>query len=153
MRAEAATPLATLGWVHCGLLVLLAAAGSWLWRRTQSNNLRRTPTWDCGYAAPTARMQYSSGSFAGLAAGWFWWILRPVRTLRRPRGHFPAHALWLERVPETMLERVFMPAGARVMQVSTAVRRFQHGRLSAYIFYVVAGLAALGILVLWDSLP
>ncbi|MEI6654992.1 MAG: proton-conducting transporter membrane subunit [Verrucomicrobiota bacterium] len=152
VSADAAAPLATLGRVHLGLLVLLAAAGCLLWRKVRSNNLRRGPTWDCGYAAPTARMQYSSGSFAGLAADWFWWILRPLRTLRRARGHFPARALWLERVPDTMLERVLLPAGARVMQVSTAVRRLQHGRLSAYILYVVAGLAALGILVLLESL-
>ena len=152
MSFEAAAPLATLGWVHLGLAAMLATAGIFLWRKVRANNLRRGPTWDCGYAAPTARMQYSSGSFAGLAAGWFGWILRPVRSLRRPRGHFPGHSLRLERVPETVLERVLVPAGARVMQVSTAVRRLQHGRLSAYILYVVAGLAALGVLVIMESL-
>ena len=26
-------------------------------------------TWDCGYAAPTARMQYSASSFADLLVG------------------------------------------------------------------------------------
>ena len=35
-------------------------------------------------------MQYTSGSFAGIAAGWFAWILQPERKMRRPRGHFPA---------------------------------------------------------------
>lgn len=146
-------PLATLGWVNLGLAATLAAAGSWLWRKVRANNLRRAPTWDCGYGVPSAKMQYTSGSFAGLAAGWFGWVLRPVRTLRRVRGHFPAHALRLERVPETVLERVVFPAGGYVMEVSTAVRRLQHGRLSAYILYVVAGLAALGVLVFMESLP
>jgi hydrogenase-4 component B len=150
--AQAAVPLATLGWVHLGLALLIAAAGALLWSKARANNLRRGPTWDCGYAAPTARMQYSSGSFGGLAAGWFAWILRPARTMRRARGHFPSHALRLERVPETILERVLVPVGARVMQVSTAVRRLQHGRLSAYILYVVAALAALGVLVLMESM-
>jgi hydrogenase-4 component B len=55
-------------------------------------------------------------------------------------------------VPETILERVLVPVGARVMQVSTAVRRLQHGHLSAYILYVVAALAALGVLVLMESM-
>jgi len=126
-----AVPLATLGWVQLGFAVLITAAATLLWRKVRANPLRRGPTWDCGYAAPTARMQYSSGSFAGLAAGWFSWVLQPARTLRRPRGYFPAAAIRLERVPETMLERVLQPAAARVMQVSTAVRRLQHGRLSA----------------------
>ncbi|MEI7911494.1 MAG: proton-conducting transporter membrane subunit [Verrucomicrobiota bacterium] len=151
--AAAAVPLAKLGWAQLGLAALMAAAGTFLWRKVRTNNLRRGPTWDCGYAAPSARMQYTSGSFGGLAAGWFSWVLRPLRTLRRPRGHFPLHAIRLERVPETVLERVIQPASARVMQLSTAVRRLQHGRLSAYILYVVAGLAALGTLVIMESLP
>ena len=151
--AEAPAPLLTLGIVHIALAVLIAAAGFLLWRKVRANGLRRGLTWDCGYAAPSAKMQYTSGSFAGLAAGWFEWILRPVRKLRRPRGHFPADALRLEHVPETVLERVITPAGEIIMRVSTAVRRLQHGRLPAYILYVVAGLAALGVLVLFGSTP
>ena len=76
------------------------------------------------------------------------WVLQPERKLRRPRGHFPAEAIRLERVPETVLERIIAPVGAAIMQVSTAVRRLQHGRLQFYILYVVAGLIALGVLVL-----
>ena len=151
--ADVPVPLCTLGWVQVGLAVVIAAAGGVLWRKVRASRLRRGPTWDCGYAAPTARMQYSSGSFAGVAAGWFWWILRPARTLHRPRGYFPAGAIHLERVPETVLEQVLQPLGVRVMQVSTAVRRLQHGRLSAYILYVVVGLATLGVLVLIESMP
>ena len=150
---EVPAPLCLLGWVHVGLAVVIAAAGGLLWRKVRTNRLRRGPTWDCAYAAPTARMQYSSGSFAGMAAGWFWWILRPTRTLRRPRGYFPVAALRLERVPETVLEQVILPLGVRVMQVSTAVRHLQHGRLSAYILYVVVGLATLAVLVLIESRP
>ena len=151
--AEVPVSLFTLGWVHLGLVVLIASAAGWLWCKVRSNGLRRGPTWDCGYAAPSARMQYSSGSFAGIAAGWFCWILRPARRLRRPRGHFPASAILLERTPETVLEQLLLPLAARVMRVSTAVRRLQHGRLSAYILYVVAGLAALSVLVLIESMP
>jgi hydrogenase-4 component B len=33
------------------------------------------------------------------------------------------------------------------MHISTAVRRLQHGRVQAYILYLLAGLAALAILV------
>ncbi len=93
-------------------------------------------------------MQYTSASFAGITSGWFGWILRPERKVRRPRGYFPAEAIRLERVPETVLEHVIDPVGAVVLHVSTAVRRLQHGRLQFYILYVVAGLIALGMLVM-----
>jgi hydrogenase-4 component B len=150
---ETTAPLSTLGSVHLALGALLVTAGAVLGWRARSNGLRRGPTWDCGYAAPTARMQYTSGSFAGLAAGWFTWILRPMRKLRRPRGIFPDEAIHLERFPETVLERVAAPVGAWFIRLSTAVRRLQHGRLQAYILYVVAGLVALAILVLLGGLP
>ena len=54
----------------------------------------------------------------------------------------------MERVPETVLERIIAPVAAAIMRVSTAVRRLQHGRLQFYILYVVAGLMAVGVLVL-----
>jgi hydrogenase-4 component B len=146
--AETPAPLATLGAVHLALAILVLAAAAWLWRRAHASGLRRGLTWDCGYATPAARMQYTSASFAGIASGWFRWLLQPERKIRRPRGHFPAEAIRLERVPETVLERILGPVSVVIMQVSTAVRRLQHGRLQFYILYVVAGLIALGILVL-----
>ncbi len=145
---ETPAPLVTLGAVHVGLVILILAAAAWLWRKAHAHSLRRGLTWDCGYAMPTARMQYTSASFAGIGSRWFRWILQPERELRRPRGPFPAEAIRLERVPETVLERIIAPAGAAIMQVSTSVRRLQHGRLQFYILYVVAGLIALGVLVM-----
>jgi hydrogenase-4 component B len=126
------------------LLGLLAAA--LLWRRVRRNGLSRAVTWDCGYAAPTARMQYTAGSFAGIITGWFAWILRPERHAKLPEGNFPAHAHFAEHTPETVLEKVVEPTGRFVMAVSTAVRRLQHGRLQAYLLYLLLGVIALALL-------
>lgn len=145
--------LATLGSVQLVLAFLLALGGLWLWRRVQHNGWRRGLTWDCAYAAPTARMQYTGGSLADLAGQWFAWLYRPERQLRRPRGVFPTAAFRVARVPETVLERVLGPAGDAVMLVSTQVRRLQHGRLQFYILYLVVGLAALVGLVLLGGNP
>ena len=43
------------------------------------------------------------------------------------------------------------PAGTVVMRVSTAVRRLQHGRMQAYILYLVLGVAALAALVVMGA--
>lgn len=145
---ETPAPLTTLGSVHLALAILVLLAAVWLWRKSRANGLARGLTWDCGYATPAARMQYTSASFGGIVAGWFGWVLQPERKMRRPRGHFPTEAIRLERVPETVLERVIGPVGAVILQVSTAVRRLQHGRLQFYILYVLAGLIALGVLVM-----
>jgi hydrogenase-4 component B len=140
-------PLATLGPVQLALAVALASGAALLWLAVRRRGLRRAPTWDCGYAAPSPRMQYSSGSFAGIAGGWFAWVLLPVRRIRRPRSPFPGAAILLERLPETVLERAIEPAARAILHVSTAVRRLQHGRLQYYIAYIVVGLSALGTLV------
>jgi hydrogenase-4 component B len=145
---ETPAPLATLGSAQVALAVLALAAATWLWRSAHANSFRRGLTWDCGYATPSARMQYVSASFAAIAAGWFRWVLQPERKLRRPRGLFPAEAIRLERVPETVLERVIGPVGSVILAAATSVRRLQHGRLQFYVLYVVAGLIALGLLVI-----
>ena len=141
-------PLIMLGSIQVAVALLGCAAGVGLWQKARGNGLRRALTWDCGYAAPTARMQYTSGSFAGLATGWFVWLLQPECKLRRPRGPLPVAASRVERVPETVLERLLTPISDIVMVVSDATRRLQHGGLQAYILYVVAGLVAVGMLVL-----
>ncbi|HRI11708.1 MAG TPA: proton-conducting transporter membrane subunit [Verrucomicrobiota bacterium] len=145
---EAPVPLATLGSVQVTLAILLLVVATALWRKAHANGLQRGLTWDCGYAAPSARMQYVSASFAAIVSGWFRWMLQPERKIRRPRGLFPKEALRLERVPETVLERIIGPVGAVVLQVSSSARRLQHGRLQFYILYVVGGLLVLGVVVI-----
>ncbi len=147
--ADASPPvsLTAIGAAQAALAVLACGAGACLWWKAHANGLRRGLTWDCGYAAPAARMQYTSGSFGGLASGWFVWLLQPERKIRRPRGPLPGSASRIERIPETVLERVIAPVGGVIMRASAAARRLQHGRLQAYIVYVVAALLAVGILV------
>jgi hydrogenase-4 component B len=148
--AAAAPPpsLAVLGGAN-GALAAAAVAGALLLARVARRaGRRRTGTWDCGYAAPSARMQYTAGSFAGIITEWFAWILRPQRHEERPEAVFPPHASFAEHTPETVLEQVVEPAGALVMRVSAAVRRLQHGRLQAYVLYIIAGVVALAGLVM-----
>jgi hydrogenase-4 component B len=96
-------------------------------------------------------MQYTAGSFAGIITGWFAWILRPQRHTHIPKENFPAHGSFVEHTPETVLELVIGPAAAVVMRISAGVRHLQHGRLQAYIFYLLLGLAALALLALFGG--
>ncbi len=137
-----------MGWFHLALAVVAALAARALWLQVMRNGLARGVTWDCGYAAPSPRMQYTAGSFAGIITEWFGWILRPRRHAHLPQGPFPARASFAQHTPETVLEYLVVPAGEGVLRVSTAVRRLQHGRLQAYILYMLAGLAALAILAI-----
>ncbi len=140
--------LTTLGLFHVALAALAAVAAAWLWRRAHRGGWARAGTWDCGYAAPTARMQYTAGSFASIITEWFAWILRPERHAHRPEEAFPRRAAFEEHTPETVLERVIQPCARLVMWLSGGARRLQHGRTHAYILYLILGLAAVAVLTL-----
>ena len=146
--APAPESLKTLGFLHVALAVAAVAGAVWLWRRAHRHGWARRPTWDCGYTAPTPRMQYTAGSFAGTITEWFAWILLPERHEHRPVEAFPAHADFAEHTPETVLERVIEPAARLVMWVSGVARRLQHGRTHAYILYLIIGLAAVAVMTL-----
>lgn len=148
VRAEVPASLNVLGGCHLALAILAGFAVVMLGRRVRENGVTRTGTWDCGYAAPTARMQYTAGSFAEIITGWFAWILRPVRQVAEVTGFFPARASHSVHTPETVLEHVVEPVGEGVLQAASAVRKLQHGRLQFYILYVIAGIVALMLLVL-----
>jgi hydrogenase-4 component B len=136
-------PLAALGLAHLALAAVATIAAWGLWRRVRIRGFKRALTWDCGYAAPTARMQYTAGSFAGVITEWFAFILRPERHEHRLDELFPVSASRTEHTPETVLERVVEPVGRIVMRVSRTVRRLQHGRVQSYVFYILVVLAAL----------
>jgi hydrogenase-4 component B len=146
--AETSASLATLGFVHVVLALLAAAAGAGLWWRARRGAWRRASTWGCGFAAPTARMQYTAGSFAAIITEWFGWILQPARHATPPVETFPGAASFAEHTPETVLERIVEPVGRAILRVALAARALQHGRVQAYILYLVVGIAALAGVVL-----
>ena len=143
--------LVTLGWTQLAVAASVAVAAVTLWFRARANGMRRALTWDCGYAAPTARMQYTAGSFAALVVGWFGWVLQPERRLHWPRGPLPRQADFAERIPETVLEKVIGPVAGVVMIASAWARQRQQGRLPDYILYLVVALAVMGTLVFFGA--
>jgi NADH:ubiquinone oxidoreductase subunit 5 (subunit L)/multisubunit Na+/H+ antiporter MnhA subunit len=107
---------------------------SWIWPRRDAAS---TETWACGYASPTARMQYTSSSFAAplLAA---WSGVSGIRKHRTPVS-FSTHAL------EPVLDGVLRPAW-RVLRASAAwFHPIQRGRLSHYLLYI--GVAVVSLLL------
>jgi hydrogenase-4 component B len=138
--------LVPLGAAHAALAILaLPLAG--LSMQTLRSRRNRAVTWDCGYAEPGARMQYTAGSFASTITGWFSWILRPSVHTDFPDVLFPARASRSEHTPDTVLEMVVKPAGSAILNLSDQTRVFQQGRTQIYILYLCAALLALSVAV------
>jgi hydrogenase-4 component B len=145
--ASASVPaLAGLGLLLPLLLTALVVAAAVLARRVRPWAAPRRPTWDCGYALPTPRMQSSAGSFAAIAVAWFAAVLRPERRVHTPDEVLARRQELDERFPEVVLERIVQPISAAVSKLANGVRRLQHGRAQTYLVYVLVGLLMIALL-------
>ena len=97
------------------------------------------PTWDCGYAAPSARMQYTARSFAQLAAGLLLpRALQPRASEARPRGIFPQPAAFAVEDADPVTRRWYEPFFSRWADRFASLRWVQQGVVHAYLFYILA---------------
>ena len=120
-------------WLLLALLALAALVRRWLLSRA---TVDRGPTWDCGYAAPSEKMQYSASSFVSPATILLRMFLRPQVSLEKPEGLFPTSGSYASTVWDVVDQRVYRPAFAAVAWTATRLRRFQHGRIQLYILYI-----------------
>jgi hydrogenase-4 component B len=116
--------------------------------RSRGKRAPHEPTWDCGYAAPTAQMQYTASSFARSLVGFFAWAMPPVVEAPRPFPLFPTSAHFETHVPDTVLDRALLPILRKTKWLFAFARYVQSGRVQLYLLYVGAALLAL---LIWSS--
>jgi hydrogenase-4 component B len=141
-------PLHALTAVALALLGLSAVLALPLAHFARSPKSQRgRPTWGCGYAGASPRLQYTGASFAQMLVGLFRWALAP--RIDRPAlpGIFPAAAPLAVHVGDPVLERL-VSWSARVERACLALRFLQHGPVQRQLLYVVGALAALLLLSL-----
>jgi formate hydrogenlyase subunit 3/multisubunit Na+/H+ antiporter MnhD subunit len=141
--------LAPLGYVGAASMALLAMAGlTTLALARAGRRARPVVTWDCGYARPTPRMQYSASSFARGIVSMFRWALRPPKEPRRLEGFFPAAARLEGEVGDAVLDRALVPAIRGLERLSLWAHRFQMGLTQQYVLYILVALALLSLTLL-----
>jgi hydrogenase-4 component B len=101
------------------------------------------PTWGCGFAAPTVRMQYTSSSFAQMLVGLFGWALRP--RIHRPKDLplFPSKTEFHSTVIDTVLDEAALPAFHGGAWLCSWFRVFQQGSIQTYLLYIFIALIVL----------
>jgi hydrogenase-4 component B len=145
-RLAALAPLGSISAAGVVLAAGLAVAGAASWARLRRPAPGGVATWGCGYAAPSARMQYTSSSFAQMLVAMFAWVLRP-----RSRGPgrlplFPPEARFESAVPDAVLDELVLPAFRVGGWLSSRFRVFQQGSVQVYLLYIFL---ALIVLLLW----
>ncbi len=118
----------------------------------------RAGTWDCGYAAPTPRIQYTASSFADSLVGILSGILRPG--VRGPvvTGVHPGPSRFEVHVDDAVLDGAARPAFRRLEAVLARFRMLQGGQVQSYVLFIavtalvlLAGVLPLGSILgaLW----
>lgn len=131
-------------YILLGLIVLLAS----IRRKLLANRrVESAVTWDCGYAAPTPRMQYTASSFARPLTLLFRLFLRPHDEIHEPEGLFPAEANLHTHTVEWFRHRIYEPIFSGVAWIAAKLRWLQQGRLQVYVLYIAVTLL---VLLIWQ---
>jgi formate hydrogenlyase subunit 3/multisubunit Na+/H+ antiporter MnhD subunit len=100
-------------------------------------------TWGCGFAAPTARIQYTGSSFAALLLERFSWVVRPHGEVPHLEGPFPGTAAFQTHVPDAVLDLALLPAARGVRWLATGARLANLRRIHFQALLVLATLVAM----------
>lgn len=144
-----AAPVRWLGFVSAssgGLLALVAVLALLRRRLLRGREVGATVTWDCGYAAPTARMQYTASSFTRPVVRLFRLALGTRLHVRAPETIFPADASLETHTPDLARERIFHPLYQGLNDLVSRLRALQQGRVQVYVLYIVL---TISVLLLW----
>ncbi|MBI4665592.1 MAG: hypothetical protein HY751_04185 [Nitrospinae bacterium] len=132
--------------VNAGLiLTLVIIAGVTLIRKAAlgERNVRRAITWDCGYSAPTARMQYTGSSFSQPAADFFAITLRPSKKLDMKQTIFPEGASFSSSVSDVVDEKLYGGLFRQGEKLAIGAQKIKAIYANTYIFYTAGALIAL----------
>jgi formate hydrogenlyase subunit 3/multisubunit Na+/H+ antiporter MnhD subunit len=140
--------LALAGVCYGSLILLGGAIGLTLLRRRllAGRPVAQTGTWDCGYVAPTARMQYTASSFAQPLVGLFHVLLRTKVQSHRPEGMFPQRAGLHTETRDLFRERMYAPLFAGFRRTALWLHGLQQGRIQLYVLYIAIVLI---VLLVW----
>jgi hydrogenase-4 component B len=120
------------------LLLAMATAGvAWFLRTPANLASRASGTWDCGYARPSPRIQYTGSSFSQQIVGLFSWVLWPRRKLPRMNGLFAKPTEFNSGVPDVVLDRGLRPAFGSAEWLLAWARVFQRGPIQVYLLYIL----------------
>jgi hydrogenase-4 component B len=138
-----------LGFLIAAVMFALIVAGLAIfrWRLLKGRDVRTTGTWDCGYALPAARMQYTGSSFIRPLAALFSFVLRSRRSGGLTRDYFPPEGTtFASMTPDVFTQRFFRPLADLIVNKTSGLRKLQHGNVQLYILYIAITLL---VLLVW----
>jgi NADH:ubiquinone oxidoreductase subunit 5 (subunit L)/multisubunit Na+/H+ antiporter MnhA subunit len=131
-------PLDTLGLVNGAICGAVALALGVLMIFQRNRTIESGPTWGCGYARATPRIQYTARSFSEFVAERLLpRRLRPMIVKSPPAGLFPKHADFASDTADPLTRRLYEPFWERWAGFFSRLRWLQQGMLHLYLLYIV----------------
>jgi formate hydrogenlyase subunit 3/multisubunit Na+/H+ antiporter MnhD subunit len=118
------------------LLGLIAGLAILRWWLLHGRSVIESETWGCGYAEPTARMQYTASSFAQPITSWFRLLLQPHVKAHLTHEPFPDRGEFHTGTPDLWREWCYDPVFRGVQSGVARLRWLQHGRVQIYVLYL-----------------
>ncbi len=140
--AEAARGAWKVSLVAAALLLGVALLAGWR-RLRLGRSQPAAPTWGCGFARPSPRMQYTGSSFAEQLVLRFGWVFFPRTRVEPPTGLFPRRAAFGSHLPDTILDLGILPALGSAVRVTDRLRAQFGGRVQSKVFLVLVGVLGL----------
>ncbi|MCR4317427.1 MAG: hydrogenase [Planctomycetes bacterium] len=141
--------VAPLRWISImgGSLICLAGAIALILKALPRASVAiEAGTWDCGYARPAPRMQYTGSSFGGSIVDLFAFILRPEAKKPSIEGAFAKPSSHKSSVPDTVLDKLVLPIFRMAGRYLPALRVMQQGKTQIYVLYILIILIVLLLL-------
>ncbi|MEJ2480038.1 MAG: hydrogenase 4 subunit B [Acidihalobacter sp.] len=123
-------------------LLLLSALAAVAIRRGAVRRIRRSDAWDCGFAPPNARMQYTATAFAQPLRSVFAPLLRIDEDMEQRGEAAPRYRL---RIADRSWALLYAPLVRSLDRLTRLVTRLQAGNLRVYLGWTLGTL----ILLLW----
>ena len=122
-------------------LAVAAAVAAWaLHRRGAVRRVRRCDTWDCGFAPPTPRMQYTAAAFAQPIRRVFGLAFQIEESLESRDDGNRRYQL---RIGDRSWDLLYMPVAHGVAAAARRVVRLQSGNVRVYLGWTLATLLVL----------
>ncbi len=144
--------IAPVRWLTVTGIALAGIVGAtvlFLSGRLRAQTVRKGLTWDCGYARPTGRMQYTGSSLGNTLVELTAFLVWPKRCRTALRGLFPRPSAFKSLVQDTVLDRLVLPIFKTVGRFLPQLRVLQQGQTHVYVLYI---LLVMIVLLIWGSL-
>ena len=122
------------------LLVAIAVVVAWGLRRVGVRRVRRCDAWDCGFAPPTARMQYTATAFAQPVRRVFALLFRVEEGQVAREDGGTRHQI---KIGDRSWDALYLPLARLVEAAARRVVRLQSGNVRDYLGWTLVTLLVL----------